>query len=104
MLVSFSKRVHIPSKIAHGHQPKAILLYLTSSGIGKNILVSTLHLETISQPPPINSIQDCILFKSVCRVRFLFKMFDIEACDREKHAAVVEQPSWSSHRGAAVAE
>jgi len=31
-------------------------------------------------------------------------MFDIEACDREKHAAVVEQPSWSSHRGAAVAE
>jgi hypothetical protein len=31
-------------------------------------------------------------------------MFDIEACDREKHAAIVEQPSRSSHRGAAIVE
>jgi hypothetical protein len=30
-------------------------------------------------------------------------MFEIEACDR-KNEAVVEQPSWNSHRGTAIVE
>jgi hypothetical protein len=31
-------------------------------------------------------------------------MFEIEACDRKKNEAVVEQPSWNSRRGTAVVE